>query len=239
MIAIAIFFTNQNKVQVVASPTTADSPLGAKGVPAPITDADFIRGNPNAPIAMVMYSDYDCPFCQQFHATMQQILDEYNTQVAWVYRQFPLAQLHPNSPKISEAALCVGKIGGQKAFWEFSDALYQSRNVDEATNMTKLADFAAAGGVSEADLVTCMASGEMQEVVVKSIEEGYNAGVRSTPHTILMVGDQQAVISGAQPYTVVKGIVQNLVDQLGGVATPATEPNTNVPVTEAGVPLLE
>lgn len=242
MIAIAIFFTNKNKIET-AVPVIADQATQQTkaGVPAPVTEADYIRGNPNAPIVMIEYSDYDCPFCQQFHATMKQIMDEYGVtgHIAWVYRQYPLTQLHPNSPKISEAALCVGKLGGNEAFWKFTDTVYNSRNIDEATNVTRLPDFAGTAGISESDFVSCLTSGETKETLVASIEDGFNAGVRSTPYTVLTVGDQQAVISGAQPYEVVKGIVINLIDQLEGNFDTSTENVGSLPVTEQGVPLLE
>jgi len=71
-------------------------------------------------------------------------------------------------------------------------------------------------GVSEEDYIQCVSSGRMQEDVLASTEEGYRIGARGTPYTVITVGEQQAVINGAQPYNVVRGIVQNLIDQLDG-----------------------
>src|SRR3989339_1454113 len=72
---------------------------------APVTENDHILGNPNAPIMIVEYSDFDCPFCKNFHGTMQKVMETYGEdgKVAWGYRHFPLEQLHPNSPKVSAA----------------------------------------------------------------------------------------------------------------------------------------
>ncbi len=242
MIAIAIFFTNKNNAAPVpVTATDTETTQSTKESPRAITEADYIRGNPNAPILMIEYSDYDCPFCKQYHATMKQIMDEYGVtgKVAWVYRQFPLADLHPNAPKLSEAALCVGELGGDDAFWKFSDALYDSHDIDEATNITKLPEFAEQAGVNKNDFLACTGSKQTEEKVLQDIEDGFNAGARATPHTILIVGNQQAVISGAQSYSVVKGIVKNLVDQLDGSFDPSTATTGETPTNEQGVPVLE
>ena len=90
----------------------------------PISDSDYVKGPADAKISLIEYSDYDCPFCVRFHTTAKQFVEEYNGQAKWTYRQFPLDQLHPNARAKSEAALCVGKVAGQDAFWAFSDALF-------------------------------------------------------------------------------------------------------------------
>ena len=243
MIALAIFFTNKNgsDAEPVNIAQNDSEEVSEKGVPRPVDETDYIRGNPNAPILMVEYSDYDCPFCGQYHNTMNQIMDEYGItgRLAWVYRQFPLTELHPNSPKISEAALCVGEIGGNEAFWKFTDSIFQGRNLNEPTNVTKLTQYAEAAGVSEKDYTDCLKSGHMQEAVIAQIEDGFNSGARGTPYTVLIVGNQQAVINGAQPYEVVKGIIVNLLSQLdGNFDTEATE-SIEVPINASGIPVLE
>lgn len=233
MIAVAIFFTSQGNKDSAESIAQQDSTETAlqEGIPRPIDGTDYIRGNPNAPILMVEYSDYDCPFCKEYHETMSKVIDEYGIsgRVAWTYRQFPLAQLHPNSPKISEAALCVGDIGGNDAFWTFTDLIFESRSFDEPTNVTKLHQYAETAGVSQDDYKSCMDEGRMKETVLASIEDGFNSGARGTPYTVLMVGDQEAVINGAQPYDVVRGIVSNLIEQLDGTFEATTEIQSELP----------
>lgn len=241
MIAIAIFFTNKSDVDSTDTITNNTAAQTTEQAPRAVTEADYIYGNPNAPILMIEYSDYDCPFCKQYHATLRQIMDEYGVtgKVAWVYRQFPLAELHPNSPKISEAALCVGNLGGNSAFWKFTDAVYNSHDIDEATNILKLPKLAEEVGVPMDKYVNCMNSNQMEEAVMEDVTDGYNAGVRSTPHTILMVGKKEAVISGAQSYDTMKSIIQNLIDQLDGNFNPTTIPTTDVQKNELGIPVLE
>ncbi len=220
MIALAIFFTNNNSTRVVVNQQenlTAEE-LITDGSPRPVGETDYIFGNPNAPIQIIEYSDYECPFCKRFHNTMGKIMDEYGVsgKVSWVYRQYPLVQLHPNASKISEAALCVGDIGGNDAFWKFTNKIFTERDESSFTNTTRLSQYAVEAGVSEEDYIQCVSSGRMQEDVLASTEEGYRIGARGTPYTVITVGEQQAVINGAQPYNVVRGIVQNLIDQLDG-----------------------
>jgi len=227
MIALAIFFTN-NKDSVPAQVTSQDTASQSGSVsnsgPRPVDDTDYIRGNPNAPILLIEYSDYDCPFCKQYHDTMNQIMDEFGVdgRVAWVYRQFPIEQLHPNSPRISEAALCVGDIAGSNAFWQFSDLIFEQRELDAPTNVIRLPDYAERVGVSRDDYTSCMDSGRMQQTVFDSVKDGFDAGIRGTPYTYVVAGNEQAVINGARSYEVVRAIVTNLVDQLNGNFDPET-----------------
>lgn len=90
-----------------------------------VTSDDHIRGNANARLVLVEYSDFECPFCQQFHPTMTQIMSEYGDQVAWVYRHFPLS-FHPSAQKAGEAAECVAKLADNETFWEYADALFSN-----------------------------------------------------------------------------------------------------------------
>jgi len=88
---------------------------------AGLKDIDFVRGDKNSPVYLVEYSDYDCPYCGRFHSTSKQLVEE--GKIAWVYRQFPLPQLHPDAETKSAAGICAGELGGNDAFWAFSDAL--------------------------------------------------------------------------------------------------------------------
>lgn len=226
MIAVAIFFTSGSRTpETGVTSSDTEQTLQPKNTVRPVSEDDYILGNPNAPIVMIEYSDYDCPFCKQFHVTMKQILDEYGVtgRLAWVYRQFPLVDLHPNAPAISEAALCVGDLGGNSAFWTFSDIIFESREETDFTNITKLPEFAVAAGVDRMEFMDCVTSDRMLDTLKSDMSSGLAAGANGTPYTVIQVGNQQAVINGAQPYDVVKGIVENLFDQLDGTFEPASE----------------
>lgn len=87
-----------------------------------VTQADHVRGEFNAPLTFVEYSDTECPFCKRFHETMQNVIKEYPGKVRWIYRHFPLVQLHPKAPKEAQATECAGEQG---RFWEYLDRLFE------------------------------------------------------------------------------------------------------------------
>lgn len=88
-----------------------------------VSSADHIRGDKNAKVFMIEYSDYECPFCIRFHPTTKQVTDNYK-DVALVYRHFPLEQLHPNAKPAAIASECVFTLGGEDAFWKFTDLAF-------------------------------------------------------------------------------------------------------------------
>ncbi len=85
---------------------------------------DHIRGNPNAPVSLIEYSDFECPFCKRFHDTAKQIVQQYGGKVNWVYRHFPLDFHNPAAQREAEAAECAAELGGNEAFWRFTDLIY-------------------------------------------------------------------------------------------------------------------
>ena len=82
---------------------------------------DYILGNPNAPVMIIEYSDFECPYCKGFHPTLKQIVEESNGNVKWIYRNYPL---HQHSFEKLVAAECVYKIKGNDAYWDYSDLLF-------------------------------------------------------------------------------------------------------------------
>ena len=97
---------------------------GSVGDMAPVTAEDHIRGSLDADIIIVEYSDFECPFCARFHPTMGQIVNEYDGKVAWVYRQFPLEQIHAKARPLAEGSECVAELGGNDAFWAYTDYVF-------------------------------------------------------------------------------------------------------------------
>ena len=220
LVAGAIIYTGSNKpssgTQIVGGAEQVEQKTPEVTI-APVTEKDHILGNPNAPIVIVEYSDYDCPFCKNFHETMHRIMDEYGAdgKVAWVYRHFPLTQLHPNAKKIAEASECVASIGGNDAFWKFSDFIFSERGTNEQTDLTKLPEFAERAGVSKTAYTQCMDTGKFTASIEDAVTAALNTGAQGTPYSILIAGDQQGPINGAQPYATVKQMINTLLTQAG------------------------
>ena len=145
----------------VAGDTTVPQPAGPTGpteaqlASLPEVDSDdHIIGNPNAKIVLVEYSDFECPFCQRFHPTMQQIMEEYGDDVAWVYRHFPLS-FHPNARPAAITSECVAKLGGNNAFWKFADeAFNQNSQLGHTPPLPLMA--IAASGVNADEVKSCV-----------------------------------------------------------------------------------
>ncbi len=99
-----------------------------KGSVVPTEEGDHIKGNPNAPIKLIEYSDYDCPFCKKHHSTLTNITEESNGQIAWVFRHWPI---HESAvPKIITSE-CVNDIKGNDAFWKFSELVFEMLDTGE------------------------------------------------------------------------------------------------------------
>ena len=93
---------------------------------APVAPDDHIRGDANAKIIIVEYSDLDCPFCKTFHRTMNQVTDQKEINVAWVYRHYPLSQIHPGAFQKAEETECAWEQKGNEGFWKYADALFET-----------------------------------------------------------------------------------------------------------------
>ncbi|MCX6753739.1 MAG: thioredoxin domain-containing protein [Candidatus Nomurabacteria bacterium] len=96
---------------------------------------DHLLGNPDAPIVVIEYSDYECPYCKAFHATMDQIVKGSNGNVAWIYRHWPI---HQGSLEKLIAAECVATLKGNDAFWKYTDLLFGLLNPAPAPVSDKL-----------------------------------------------------------------------------------------------------
>lgn len=178
-----------------------------------ITDKDHIRGDKNADVLLVEYSDYECPFCKRFHPTMQQVIKEYGNKVAWIYRHYPL-DFHQNAQKEAEAAECVNEFGGNEKFWEYSDKIFE-KTAAGGTGITldQLAPLAQEVGVNSAQFQSCLDSGKYAQHVKDDMAGGAKAGISGTPGTIIIgKNGKRELIPGALPYEQVKPLIEKVLN---------------------------
>ncbi len=203
IIAVALMF---GKPAEPKDPTAAAQAAALKQL-APITREDHIRGNPDAPVKIVEYSDTECPFCKQFHMTMKQVIDEYGPsgKVAWVYRHFPLDMLHKKARKEAEATECAAAIGGEDAFWAYIDRVMEVTSSNDSLPETELPKIAAYVGVDVTKFNECLASGRMAERIQKDAENAVATGGQGTPWSIIVnASGKMTPVGGAYPYTALK-----------------------------------
>jgi protein-disulfide isomerase len=211
-IMLGIYFksdSSNNTPSIAAkAPTTAPgAPTAAPTAPedpknvtvAPIDEKiDHIRGNKNAKVTLLEYSDLECPFCKRFHPTIQQVATKYGDKVRWVYRHFPLDSIHQKARPEAVASECAGEQG---KFWEFIDHIYEITPGNDRLDHTKLGQYAKEAGVSNiAKFEKCVADNKYADRVQRDTLSGEAAQVNGTPATIVIGPDgSNVLISGARP----------------------------------------
>lgn len=186
--------------QANAAPDTVQAPPAATAdisKIAPVSDSDHIRGNKNAKITMIEYSDFECPFCQRHAPTLQQVIDQYEGDVRLVYRHLPLSSIHPNAQKAAEASECAADQG---KFWEMHDKLFENNT---ALGVTNLKSYAKDLGLNQSKFDDCLDSGKYAAKVNQQAAEAQAAGITGTPGTF--VNDQ--LVKGAYPLSTFQQII--------------------------------
>jgi protein-disulfide isomerase len=163
-----------------------------------ISEDDPIKGNEDAPITIIEFADFQCPFCQR-HAeeTYPRLIEQYGDQIRFVYKDFPLSSIHPEAYPSALAAQCAQ---AQNKFWEYHDLLYSARL--ELGRETYLA-YAEELGLDVAAFTTCLDDQTYAETVQEDYNFGQELGVSSTP-TFFVNG---VAVVGAQPYEVFAEII--------------------------------
>lgn len=162
----------------------------------PTSASDPVRGNAAAPVTIIEFSDYQCPFCSRVNPTLDLVRNTYGDKVRIVFKDFPLPN-HTDAPKAAEAARCAGE---QNKYWEMHDAMFADQR---ALAVPALKQTARALGIEGTKFDTCLDSGKHAKAVADGGELGNKMGVNSTPSLYV---NGRAVV-GAQPFEVFKQII--------------------------------
>ena len=188
----------------------------AKKVRRVAAPRDHVYGNPNAPVSLIEYSDFECPFCKRFHATAKEIVDAYGGKVNWVYRHFPLAMHNPGAQKEAEASECVAQLGGNDAFWRFANAIYaRTKSNGNGFPLDQLVPLGKEIGLDEKQLKECIDAAKYASRVQEDLNEGIQIGITGTPANFLLRNDTGEVILkvGAQPSDAIKPDIDKLLEK--------------------------
>jgi protein-disulfide isomerase len=186
----------------------------AKKVRRVSASRDHVYGNPNAPVSLIEYSDFECPFCKRFHATANEIVDAYGGKVNWVYRHFPLSMHNPGAQKEAEASECVAELGGNDAFWKFANAIYaRTKSNGNGFPLDQLVPLGKEIGLDEKQLKECIDAAKYASRVQEDLDEGIQVGITGTPANFLLRNDTGEVILkvGAQPSDAIKPDIDKLL----------------------------
>jgi protein-disulfide isomerase len=187
--AMVYMLKKQFPVKVLLDPIRTD--IATAGYPS--------QGPAAAPVTIVEFSDFQCPFCGGLFPTLKVIEKNYPDKVRLVYRQFPLTNIHPFAQKAAEASLCAND---QKRFWEFHDSMFGDQMHLTVDDLKKRAVDLK---LNTAEFNSCLDTGAKVSAVKKDIDEGTKAGVSSTPSMFI----NGRILSGNQPYADIREIIED------------------------------
>jgi protein-disulfide isomerase len=212
MISGAVIYSNNKNVnlaeeaqrQIAQAPEKTEDPSKIYSVSV---DDDPIKGNPNAKITIIEFSDFQCPFCKKVLPTIQKILENYSDKVKFVYRDFPL-DFHNNAQIAAEASECADDQG---KFWEYHNLLFgKQKEWEEADGVKKFKKYAESLKLDAEKFDQCLDSGKYEEEVKKDLSDGKKNGVSGTP--AFFINGRKLV--GAQPYEEFKKIIDEELNKL-------------------------
>ena len=182
---------------------------------APVTAAGARSlGRDDAPVTVIEFSDYHCPFCKRAEDTVAQILARYGDRVRLVFKDFPIDQLHPQSRRAHEAARCAAE---QSRFWEYHKLLFAGPPQASPDQLKTLAERA---GIDVGRFERCLADGGHKADIQHDVDEGVALGVNATP-TFFINGRP---LSGAQPLETFVRLIDDELVAATSVAVPASSP---------------
>ncbi|MDO8425632.1 MAG: thioredoxin domain-containing protein [bacterium] len=185
------------------APTPTPEPQPSGPVDITVTADDHVRGNPDASVTIVEWSDFECLFCSRFHPTVAQALVEYPEDVRWVYRHFPLESIHPQARPAAEASECAAEQG---KFWEYADALFQ-RQSELAPNFYKT--LAGELKLDTEQFQECFSTRKYEGKVRGQESAGLAVGVQGTPGSFV----NGIELGGAVPYSQLKTVIDQVRGQ--------------------------
>lgn len=158
----------------------------------------YSRGNPNAKLTIIEYSDIQCPYCARYHSALKKIIENYPEDIYWVYKHFPL-QSHPYAKLASIASECAGE---QNLFWEYLDELYINQRKLNPSLITQLADDL---NLNTQQFEDCLKSDKYNQKIISNFQEGSSKGITGTPSSLI----NGQLVKGAQTYEYLEKMIKN------------------------------
>lgn len=204
--AIASLESKISKNQIAAQPNTPPIKISA--------DDDPTIGDKDAPITIIEFSDFQCPFCARFQAeTLPLILEQYvdTGKVKFVFRDFPIQSSHPNAMPAAVASECADE---QNKFWQYHDMLFENQGTWSRTDFTSaitiFKEYATELELNQEQFNTCLDSGKYVNEINKDLTDGRNYEITGTPG--FFIGNENigfVKVNGAQPFEVFRGIIES------------------------------
>jgi len=206
---------NNNRQKDVAAGLDATKGRLEINGPQNITADDHTLGNPNAELTMIIFTDTECPFCKNFHATLKQLIEDYGKsgKIFFVLRHFPLDSLHSKSRKEAEATECAADIGGNEKFWQYLDRIFEITTSNDTLDPAQLPKIAEYIGLDVGKFNECLQSGKFKDKVERNVQDAINSGGQGTPYSIIInKKGEKFPITGAYPYNQIKLIIEQILN---------------------------
>lgn len=184
------------------SATLAAQPI-ENGIYDLATTDDPSLGSASARVTIVEFADFGCPYSRESSFVVRELATKYPNEVRFIYRDFPIGELHPIAQQAAEAGECAQDQG---KFWEYHDKLYQNQS---SLTEERLVEFAVELNMNVFQFESCLESGRYADEVVEDYQAGVEAGVRGTP-TFFVNGNR---IAGAIPKEILETIIQSVIDR--------------------------
>ena len=207
VIAAAILYVNYHPAPAAALAEAGTQNLPANvNVSAPSAD-DHIIGDPKAPVVLIEYSDFQCPFCSLVYPTIKTIVQNSNGKIAWVMRNFPLSSIHPNANPAANAAECIAEQLGNDGWWKFADDVFASQ---ESLGDAFYNGLAQKYGADMTKFKSCYAASKYQAKIDAQTLEAEQNGGQGTPYTVVYGNGKQVPVSGALPQAQFEAVIQQV-----------------------------
>lgn len=199
--------------------TNSQLPSQPNTQPAKVSiDDDPMKGNPNAPITIIEFSDYECPFCGRFYFNTLPLIEENYIDTGkanFVYRDFPIQSIHRNAATAAVAAECADDQG---MFWEFHDMIFENKStwdkLDGINLLNEFEQYAISLELNSDEFSSCLKSGKYLDEVRNDLQDGRDYGVDGTPG--FFIGNDKigyVELKGAQPYENFKKVIDDMLTQ--------------------------
>lgn len=212
VVALTYWYTHQKtEVRNVEIPARGETVVNSAVDALPsLSMDDHVLGNPGATMVFVVYSDFACPFCKDYHETLRTLMRLFGPsgKVAIVFRHMPFVQLHPEAPMYALASECVAQEVGNSGFWKFADELFTVSDPLKPLTAAELVVLAEKSGATRQAFVACMRSNELMSVVEEHFTEIIDAGVTGSPFTIVDGPHGRASFEGAQTLRSLAEVIQ-------------------------------
>lgn len=167
-------------------------------------------------VAVVEYSDTECPFCKEFHSTMLRLMEDPDLKgkIAWVYRHFPGDKLHPKAREEAAATECAAELGGNAGFWNFTNRLYEITPANNGLDLAELPNIAEAVGLNKQAFAKCLGEEKYSEKIQADYLNARETGGTGTPW-ILVVSKKGSVtpINGSPEFDYAKELILELLEK--------------------------